>query len=194
MPAAQGRFPDLRAGVGGTGFLACAKGWGTMAAPVREIGSPDSSPELVSYRRNLPHWRLQGSIYFVTWRLRRGQPELLPEERQAVLRAIRHFDGQRSELFAWVVMNDHVHVLVKPLGGVSLASILHSWKGYTGWQIQRRRGRREALWQDAYFDRIVRDEQELVEKAEYILANPYQRWPEEKEYPWVGFRKADQGG
>jgi hypothetical protein len=29
--------------------------------------------------------------------------------------ALHHFDGSRYELYACVIMNDHVHVLVKPL-------------------------------------------------------------------------------
>lgn len=40
--------------------------------------------------------------------------------------------------------------------------------------------------QDEYFDRIVRDEAELLEKAQYIINNPFKVWPEIEEYPWVG--------
>ena len=47
-------------------------------------------------------------------------------------------------------------------------------------------GRSGAFWQREYFDRIVRDETELMAKLEYIVGNPYARWPETQEYPWVG--------
>ena len=36
------------------------------------------------YRRNLPHWRDDHVIYFVTWRLSSNQPELAPTERGLV--------------------------------------------------------------------------------------------------------------
>ena len=41
------------------------------------------------------------------------------------------FDGLRYRLPAWVIMPNHVHVLVKVEPGNSLSSILHSWKSFT---------------------------------------------------------------
>ena len=137
------------------------------------------------YRRRLPHWRLSGATYFVTWRLQRGQPDLTPAERTVVVSAIKHFEHQRYELTAFVVMNDHAHVLVTPLGEHALADITHSWKSYTTHCFQQRTGRQGSVWLVESFDRVVRDEAELLEKVEYILNNPRKRWPEITEYPWV---------
>ena len=53
------------------------------------------------YRRNLPHLRMEGATYFVTWRLRREQPELAPAERSAIAAALRHYDGDRYRLATW---------------------------------------------------------------------------------------------
>ena len=146
--------------------------------------------DFLVYRRRLPHWRMTGAIYFVTWRLHRLQAELSPEERSRVVSALRHFDRERYVLLAYVVMNDHVHTLVNPLGGYRLQDIVHSWKSFTTHILQRADGRRASLWQDEYFDRIVRDEAELVEKAQYIINNPWKRWPEIAEYPWVGVQES----
>ena len=44
---------------------------------------------------------------------------------------------------------------------------------------------RERFGSTVYFDRIIRDERELIEKASYILNNPVKRWPEMEEYEWV---------
>ncbi len=41
------------------------------------------------------------------------------------------------------------------------------------------------IWQDESFDRIIRDERELVEKLEYIKSNPQKRWAEIRDYRWV---------
>lgn len=136
------------------------------------------------YERRLPHWRLHGATYFVTWRLADGQPDLTPEERTLAASALRHFDGQRYELRAFVVMNDHSHTLVTPLPNHQLQELVHSWKSFTAHAL-RRGGRQAPVWQDEYFDRIVRNEAELTEKAQYILNNPWKRWPELEQYPWV---------
>jgi REP element-mobilizing transposase RayT len=71
--------------------------------------------DLIKYYRRMPHWRLAGSVYFVTWRLAPSQAKLNDEERKVIMSALRHFDGSRYELYAGVVMVDHVHVLIKPL-------------------------------------------------------------------------------
>jgi type I restriction enzyme R subunit len=100
-----------------------------------------------------------------------------------VTEALKHFDGQRYQLGAYVVMNDHVHVLVTPLARNALKDILHSWKSFTAHQIRHKSVGR--LWQDEYFDRIVRDEKEFVEKLRYVVGNPWKRWPHLEAYPWV---------
>jgi REP element-mobilizing transposase RayT len=70
--------------------------------------------DLSIYRRRLPHWRIEGAIYFVTWRVARDASELAGTERDVVVSVLKHFNRARYVLFAYVVMNDHVHVLVQP--------------------------------------------------------------------------------
>jgi REP element-mobilizing transposase RayT len=135
------------------------------------------------YRRRLPHWRNDQVTYFVTWRLARGQVELDPNERDLVAQALKHFDGQRYHLAAYVIMDDHVHTLVTPLGSIRLKDILHSWKSFTAHRMRLKRPDR--VWQDEYFDRIVRDDKEFIEKLHYILGNPWKRWPELDVYLWL---------
>ena len=89
------------------------------------------------YERRLPHWRLRGATYFVTWRLADGQRDLTPEERTLASSALRHFDGQRYELCAFVVMNDHIHTLVTPLPNHQLQDLVHSWKSFTAHALRR---------------------------------------------------------
>lgn len=54
-----------------------------------------------------------------------------------VANALRHFDGERYDLHAWVVMPNHVHVVVTPREGATLSSILHSWKSFTAHEVQK---------------------------------------------------------
>ena len=146
--------------------------------------------KLTIYKRRLPHWRMSGAVYFITWRLFPTQPELMHDERSVVASALKHFDGSRYELFAYVVMHNHVHVLVEARDNYPLQDIVHSWKSYTANSLQSAFGRKNRIWQDEYFDRIVRDEGEFLQKAQYILNNPWKTWPEIKEYQWVGFKEA----
>lgn len=140
---------------------------------------------LVIYRRRLPHWRLDRSVYFVTWRLAPNQAVLTPDERSELMSAFKHFDNHRYVLYAAVVMDDHVHVLVKPMGMHSLQELLHSWKSFASHKFRRDYGRRPPIWQDEYLDRIVRDEKEFLDKAQYVLNNPLKTWPDLEDYPWV---------
>ncbi len=52
-----------------------------------------------------------------------------------VVDAWKHFDGQRYELVAYVVMPNHVHVLIKTYEGFPLSKVVHSWKSFTAHAI-----------------------------------------------------------
>src|SRR5213594_2409975 len=54
-----------------------------------------------------------------------------PEVAELVANALKFFNAQRYELRAWVVMPNHVHVVVWPMPGHTLSEILHSWKSFT---------------------------------------------------------------
>jgi len=84
-------------------------------------------------------------------------------------------------------MDDHCHALVTPLKEHQLKDIMYSWKSFSAHRLQREFGRQGAVWRDESFDRIVRDEAELYEKANYIVNNPRKRWPDLENYPWVWF-------
>ncbi len=91
---------------------------------------------------------------------------------QVVIDAWRHFDGQRYRLHAWVVMPNHVHVLVELLHGHRLPDIVRSWKTFTARMINRHLGRSGALWMPDYWDRFVRDEDHYRRVVNYIRQNP----------------------
>jgi REP element-mobilizing transposase RayT len=138
------------------------------------------------YRRRLPHWRFDAPlvIYFVTWRLAVRHAALSAAERDVVAETIRHWEGTRCRHSAWVVMDDHVHVVVAPLTGEPLESLVHSWKSYSAHRLMAG-GRSAPLWQHEPFDRLVRSDLELARTILYVCSNPLKRWPELTEYKWV---------
>lgn len=91
---------------------------------------------------------------------------------QVVVDALHHFDGERYRLIAWCVMPTHLHVIVEPLADHPLGSIVKSWKAYSATQINRGLGRAGALWAPDYFDRFMRDDEQLSNTISYVEGNP----------------------
>jgi REP element-mobilizing transposase RayT len=91
---------------------------------------------------------------------------------QIVETALLFFDGQRYRLLAWVVMPNHVHVIVEPMPNHPLGSILHSWKSYTANEVNKLLRRTGALWEPEYHDRFIRDERHLKNAINYVHENP----------------------
>jgi putative transposase len=115
--------------------------------------------------------------------------ELSEELRATILGALRYFDDQRYTLWAAVVMPDHAHLLLTPLEQEpgrwwSLSRILHSLKAYTAKEVNARFQRLGVVWMQESFDRIVRDEAELIEKWQYIRNNPIKRGLCERAEDW----------
>ena len=76
------------------------------------------------------------------------------------------------ELFAWVVMPNHVHALFQPETGHDLAEIPGAWKSVSTRLINKVRDGRGSVWQREYYDHLIRDEAEFIHAVEYILGNP----------------------
>ncbi len=95
-----------------------------------------------------------------------------PENASIVENSMRHFDGDRYRLGDFVIMPNHVHVLVVPEAGQDLGEILGSWKSYSAKEINRRIGGSGALWQRENFDHMIRSRKQLESVRDYIRDNP----------------------
>ena len=91
---------------------------------------------------------------------------------EVVASALGFFDDKRYKLYAWCVMPNHVHSVVQPGNGQELSKILQSWKGYTSREANKILERSGQFWQTEYFDRIMRDDEELVRSINYVFENP----------------------
>jgi REP element-mobilizing transposase RayT len=108
-----------------------------------------------------------------------------PANAPVVQNAIRHFDGSRYRLIAWVVMPNHVHVMMEQTAGHRLGDIVHSWKRFSARRINKFRKVKGAIWASDYFDRFVRDSDHYERAIAYIENNPVkaglvgspERWP-----------------
>ena len=89
-----------------------------------------------------------------------------------VAAALRHFDGQHYALDSFVVMPNHVHLIVRLVPDHTLPEIVKSWKNFSAHKINQLRGVTGSFWQEGYWDRLVRDGSHLFRCREYIRRNP----------------------
>jgi len=95
-----------------------------------------------------------------------------PEVSIIVEKALKHFDGSRYSLSAFVLMPNHVHVLFKLAEGEDLGNVIHSWKSFSAHEINKALRQEGPVWQEEYYDRIVRGESHFARLVEYICENP----------------------
>lgn len=95
-----------------------------------------------------------------------------PVNRGIVANAFLHFDKQRYLLHSYVIMPNHVHLLLSLAEAESLDRVVGSWKRFAATAIHRHIGASGALWQKDYFDRIIRDWDHFANVARYIRRNP----------------------
>jgi REP element-mobilizing transposase RayT len=145
-----------------------------------------------NYRRRLPHLQKADATIFATFRKLTCEPLPL-RARDLTLEHCLYEDGKRIELYVVVIMPEHVHLLFRPLRDkdgwpIPLHGILRSIKGISARDINRLLGASGPVWQDESFDHVVRSEEGLLAKADYIRMNPVRRGlartPEEYEWLW----------
>lgn len=95
-----------------------------------------------------------------------------PELSLIVAKCLLHFDGKRYELTDFVVMPNHVHLLVAFREEDMLLRQCGSWKRFTSRQINTALGLRGEFWQVEQFDHLVRSEEEFDRYRKYIADNP----------------------
>ena len=91
---------------------------------------------------------------------------------ELVADALRYFEGQRYRLEAWCVMPNHVHTVFTAFLEQSLESILHSWKSFSAKQANKLLNTTGRFWQREYYDRLVRNDEELRRFIRYVAENP----------------------
>ena len=95
-----------------------------------------------------------------------------PACRQILIDAFAYKDNVDYIVDSYVIMPNHVHILIQPLGNNKMEKIMQSIKGYSAIQINRSVGRKGRLWMKESFDRMVRGEDDHRRHCHYILDNP----------------------
>jgi type I restriction enzyme R subunit len=83
------------------------------------------------------------------------------------------FDGDRYDLTDFVVMPNHIHVLVAFPNEPAMLAQCESWKHFTAVKINRKLGRqRKKFWQSDGFDHLIRSVEQFEHLRRYIADNP----------------------
>ena len=91
--------------------------------------------------------------------------------RRIVVENLLHFNGKRYNLHSFVVMPNHVHVLMEIANREELPKIVHGWKSYTSNRINEAIVGSGGVWQREYYDRLIRDAAHYANTVEYIRKN-----------------------
>ena len=80
-------------------------------------------------------------------------------------------DGH-TETLAFVIMPDHLHWLVRLTGQRPLAECVSAVKSESSRRINKHGNHTNPVWQSGFYDRAMRQDDDIVATARYIIANP----------------------
>ena len=109
--------------------------------------------------------------------------------------ALRFFDNKRYRLAAWVVMPNHLHVLVE-IWDVPMGELIKSWKDFVCKKANKLLKRQGTFWEREYLDTAIEDEKHRQTAIRYIENNPTKARLvlDPKQWPWSSARFRDEYG
>jgi putative transposase len=121
---------------------------------------------------NIRRYWNHGKTAFLTHVTHQRLP-LLIEHIDLLMPALRsNFKPPAFDLFAWVVLPDHVHLLVD-YGESDLSLAVRRFKLSFSTSLRHRlRMKTGRIWQNRFWDHLIRDEGDLQQHLDYIHYNP----------------------
>jgi REP element-mobilizing transposase RayT len=126
------------------------------------------------HRRRLPHYQPDDKAIFVSFR---SYFKLTPAARSLVLQSCLYEHKRRTQLYAAVIMPDHVHLCFSLLrdpettASYRLEAVMKDIKGVSAHRIVKLMNL-PFVWQEEYFDYVLRTYERLEGAMEYIRQNP----------------------
>jgi putative transposase len=102
----------------------------------------------------------------------------------------RYKDKYEFKLYHWVLMNNHIHLLMETSDDGPLHKIMQGINlAYTLW-FNRKNEKVGHLWQDRFKSVLIEKDHYLLECGRYIERNPLraQLVRDPREYPWSSYR------
>jgi putative transposase len=142
----------------------------------------------------LQRFQQSGQSHFLTFSCYHRQPNLSsPEAYDLFVQCLEDMRRRFAMcIYGYVVMPEHVHLLVNEPPGATLAEAIHFLKLSFAKRLRSRKHATESssFWQKRYYDRNVRDAREFRVKLRYLHRNPVERGlvKEPGEWKWSSFR------
>ncbi len=129
------------------------------------------------------------SLHFITFSCFHRLPLLeLPGARETVETVLEQTRARHhARIYSYVLMPEHVHLLVNEPPRILLGQFLKAVKQITSRKL---RGSREKFWQERYYDSNIHGEKARSDVIRYIHRNPVKRGLVEKpeDWAWSSFR------
>jgi len=115
------------------------------------------------FRSNILHYNRNLETHTFLFR---SQPKA-----ELMMDVLLHYREQmRNILHEFVIMPDHLHLLLTPEADISLKRALQLIKG--GFSYRLRKAKRGLVWQESFTNHRIRDEHDYERHAGYIRMNP----------------------
>src|SRR5574341_295584 len=123
----------------------------------------------------MKHIYLDNHLYFIT-SVTHQREKLFshPENCEILTHNIKYYrDHLGFKLLAYVIMPDHFHAIIHVPENQTIATIIHDIKRFSSIQIGRRINRMgRPIWQQGYYEHVIRDIKDFETKLDYIHKNP----------------------
>lgn len=122
----------------------------------------------------LKHYLEKGFIYYVTsvTHLRKKIFLSNTASRFLLVTIAYHKYILDFKLFAYVIMPDHFHIIIQPSDEYSLPKIMNYIKGNFARKYNQTHKETGSVWQRRYYERVMRSEEETIQKIKYMHNNP----------------------
>ena len=122
----------------------------------------------------LTHRTAPGWTYFVTTKAWQSVAVFQVQETAGVviIKILEYRDRGSYLLLEFVLMLDHLHLILTPTVPVSLEKAIQLIKGGSSHEIHRVRGNKMPIWQSGFHESRVVDWADFKKKADYIHFNP----------------------
>ena len=134
----------------------------------------------------LTHRTTLGSSYFVTTKASQNCALFrVTEIAELLVQTLQRYrDRGEYLLHEFVVMPDHLHLLITPSSTNSLEKVMQFIKGGSCYRVGQHRGQKMDLWHAGFHDWTIRDAPDWKAKAEYIWQNPVKAGLVERPEDW----------
>jgi putative transposase len=122
----------------------------------------------------LKHRTSPGWTYFVTTKAWQNQSFFqVQETSQILIDKILEYRGKGDYLLhEFVVMPNHLHLILTPQDAVTLEKAMQLIKGGSSHKVHRVRGIKMQIWQSGFHESRVIDHIDYKKKSDYIIFNP----------------------